>query len=183
VAYTKLGEKAGILDQSKEKTWIGNTSDYWYKIRISGGLTGWTFGTNLKIFSDVESDDINSFLKKLWKSERGKLLEKLMGRWWSVDRYDNFTNQCVEIYNDGKYKSYCANCAPIEGDYEIRYKTYEIVFSKGTSFGDRVKYIMRGDVYILKKTGQDELKFKRIKRKFDDTDTEDNPAGKDAKPD
>jgi hypothetical protein len=183
VAYTDIGEKVDITGQSAEKTWIGNTSDYWYKIKISGGLTGWTYGSNLKIFLKNDTGEMKDFLKDLWKKERNRLLEKLTGRWWSVDKYNTFTNQCVEIYDDGKYKAYCTNCPPIEGEYSIKYKKNEIIFSNGTAFGDRVNYLMRGDAYILSKTGDEELKFKRIKRKFDDTDAEEKPADKDAKPD
>ncbi len=183
VAYTVIGEKVGILDQSSEKTWIGNTSDYWYKIKISGGLTGWTFGTNLKIFSEKDTGEINDFLKDLWKQERRRVLGKLTGRWWSVDKYDNFTNQCVEIYDNGDYKAYTTGGTPVEGEYSIKYRKNEMVFSKGTPFGDRLNYIARGDAYVLRKAGDDTLKFKRIKRKFDDSDAEEKPEEKDAKQD
>lgn len=172
ITYARLGDRVKVIDQSKEKSWIGNTENYWYKVKISGGLVGWTYGNNIKIFTESEEDEINSFLRRFWKRQRAKLREKLKGRWWSVDKYDHFTNQCLELYSDGTYKAYCVDCAPIEGDYDINFIDYELIFSKGTSFGNRLNYKLRGASYILKKEGKEELKFRRVRRKIENVDSE-----------
>ncbi len=154
VSHIRHGEEVKVLTRSREKSWIGNTSDYWYRILHKGKIVGWTYGANIKVFSGEDKDDIDDFLTGFWKREKWKMRKKLAGRWWSIDKYDNFTNQCLELYKEGTYKSYCVNCTPIEGDYKINFNDYEIIFLKGTYIGDRVNYKLRGDSFILKKPGK-----------------------------
>jgi len=172
IDYIRLGEVVELLGQSKEKSWIGDTNDYWYKIKLKGGPVGWTYGTNIKVFAGKDRDDIDDFLVTFWEQEKKKLQKTLSGRWWSVDQWDHYTNHCIELYNNGKYKAFCVNCTPIEGEYKINFDDYEIILLKGSYIGDRVNYMTRDTVYILKKPEPNEIKFKRVRKKIEDVQAE-----------
>ncbi len=173
ITYIKQGEMLNVLDESKEKSWIGGTNDYWYKISLSGGLVGWTYGTNIKIFSGNDRDEAQEFLSDFWESLKRKFRKKISGRWWSIDKYGNYTNHCLEIYKNGTYKSYCIDCNPIEGDYSFNFRDYEIIFENDASFGNKVNYKLREKRYILTKaSGKGEVRFKRVRRKIENPNTE-----------
>lgn len=167
ITYLKLGETVDVLAQSKNRSWIGDTNNYWYKIKSKSGFSGWTYGTNIKVFAGDDKDDIGDFKIGFWNGEKWKMRKKLAGRWWSVDRFDNFTDQCIELGRNGTYKSYCLDCTPIEGDYKIDFDEFEIIFLRGTYVGDRLKCIIRGGKYFLKKEGKTVYKFKKVKKRIE----------------
>ncbi len=163
VTLLKKGEKVEILDQSKEKSWIGKSCDYWYKVNLKKGLSGWIFGGNLKIFTGSQSSTIDNYLSNLREDEEKALKENLAGKWWSVDKHGDFTNHCVEIYTDGKYKSFARGGKEIEGEYTINFSDNEIVFLKNTSIGQNLKFVQRGNLYHLEADdGNREWRFRKI---------------------
>ena len=44
LAFLEEGEEVEVLDRSGIKVKIGDMEDYWYKIKRSGGQTGWSYG-------------------------------------------------------------------------------------------------------------------------------------------
>jgi hypothetical protein len=80
-----------------------------------------------------------------------------------VDRRGEFTNHCVEIFEDGKYKSFARGGKEIEGEYTINFKDTEIVFLNKTSFGQNLRYVRRGNIFTLEaEMGAREWRFKKI---------------------
>lgn len=163
VALLKKGDRVEITDQSKVKGWIGNTSNYWYKIRQGKGITGWIFGSNLKLFSEKESSSIENYLSNLREEEEKELKKNLAGRWWSINRNGDYTSHSIEIFENGQYKSQSKGGKEISGDYNFNFKEKEIIFLNNTSFGFNLKYVSRGNIFYLEAaTDKQEMRFKKI---------------------
>ncbi|MDY6932928.1 MAG: SH3 domain-containing protein [Spirochaetota bacterium] len=161
-----LGDIVEIVEASKEKSWIGKSEDYWYKVRLFNGIVGWTYGKNIRIFSGNSDKIIDEFLLSFWEKESKKLKSELAGTWWSINSQGDFTEHCLEIYRNGEYISYRKGDEKIAGDYNFSFKDNEIIFLNGTSFGYNLNYLQRGKEYYLKKIlRRGELKFRRISRR------------------
>lgn len=164
IAQLKKGEVGEILEKSSEKKPVAGTIDFWYKIRLNNGITGWVYGSNINILKDSNRNNVESYLSQFWEKETKELSEALNGRWWSVNRFNDFTNHVLEIYKDGKYKSYIkGSTKKIEGDYNFDFNKNQIIFLNGTTFEGDLNYIRRGDEYTLSREDEkDEIKFKKI---------------------
>ncbi len=164
VAQLKKGEVGELLERSSEKKPVGGTTDYWYKIRFNNGISGWVFGSNINILNNSNRNNVESYLSQFWEKETKELSEALHGRWWSVNRFNDFTSHVLEIYKDGKYKSYIkGSTKKIEGDYNFDFNKNQIIFLNGTTFEKDLNYIRRGEEYTLSKEDEkDEMKFKKI---------------------
>jgi len=160
----KKGEVGEVLEKSSEKKPVAGTVDYWYKIRLNNGITGWVYGSNINILKDSNRDNVESYLSQFWEKETKELSEALHGRWWSVNRFNDFTSHVLEIYKDGKYKSYIkGSTKKIEGDYNFDFNKNQIIFLNNTTFEGDLNYIRRGDEYTLSREDEkDEIKFKKI---------------------
>ncbi len=166
----KKGDTVKILARSGEKTWIGNSSEYWYKVRIKNGITGWLFGKNLRLISETNSEDVSAYVEDFFKEETGQMLKKITGKWWSVNRFGDFTYHGLEIFPDGKYKSYYKSANPRvrEGEIKIDFNNNKLLFDKGTTFGKEIDFLRRGHAYIFKKELKvGELTFKKISTKVE----------------
>lgn len=164
VAQLKKGEVGEVLERSSEKKPVAGTLDYWYRIKLSNGISGWIYGSNISILKDSNRNNVESFLSQFWEKETKELSEALHGKWWSVNRFNDFTNHCLEIYKDGKYKSYLKGSpTKIEGDYNFDFNKNQIIFLNGTTFEGDLGYTRRGDAYTLSRENEkDEIKFKKI---------------------
>jgi hypothetical protein len=164
VAQLKKGEVGEVLEKSSEKKPVGGAVDYWYKIRLSNGISGWVFGSNINILKDSNRNNVESYLSQFWEKETKELSEALNGRWWSVNRFNDFTSHVLEIYKDGKYKSYIkGSTKKIEGDYNFDFNKNQIIFLNGTTFEGDLNYFRRGEEYTLSREAEkDEIKFKKI---------------------
>ncbi len=164
VDQMKKGDIVEILDRSKEVKYIGNTKNYWYKIKLKNGIIGWTYGEHLKVLDGSNRSDIDKYLEKFWEKETETLRTALHGKWWSVNRFGDFTSHSLEIYRDGKYKSYLKQSQKkIKGDYTFNFNDNSIVFSEGTSFKDNLRFFKRGSLYVLaKESEKGEIMFKKI---------------------
>ncbi len=164
IAQLKKGEVGEVLEKSSEKKPVGGTVDFWYKIRLSNGISGWVYGSNINILKDSNRDNVESYLSQFWEKETKELSEALHGRWWSVNRFNDFTSHVLEIYKDGKYKSYIkGSTKKFEGDYNFDFNNNKIIFLNGTTFEVDLNYIRRGDEYTLSREDEkDEIKFKKI---------------------
>jgi hypothetical protein len=159
----KKGEAIEIIDKSKNKTWVGKTSNFWYKVKQERGIAGWVYGDNIRIFSKDENDNIDNYVSEFWEAETVKLRLELAGKWWSINKLDDFTNHGLEINEDGTYKSYQKGGKPIIGEYNFNFNDNEIIFLNGTSFKSNLNYIMRGPTYFLEyKTEKIEMRFKKL---------------------
>ena len=163
------GAVVDILACSKKKSWIAQKEDFWYRIKTSEGMTGWIFGQNLKILSGQKlitkrkgQKIISSLEKKI--EERRK---DLAGKWWSINNKGEFTQHCLEISPQGKYRSYLKDKQEEEcfkGNYNFNFNNSQIIFLAGASFGNELSFSARGQVYILYKDSKKKpLRFKRIK--------------------
>jgi len=164
VLQLKKGDVVEIIEKSKEQSWIGKTSNFWYLVKSANGISGWLYGDNIKIITSATEDSMNDFLTDFWEEESSKLKKELSGKWWSVNRFDDFTDHCLEIFDDGKYKSFLKGAEKgIEGDYSFDFQKNEIVFMKGTTFNSNLNFMRRGQSIILEKELKDrEFKFKKI---------------------
>jgi hypothetical protein len=162
IGYINKGEIAFIINKSKEKMRLLNEEEYWYYVRFSGGLIGWIYGNNLKIFPADKMREIERYLSGLWVAEHEKLRKKITGTWESVET-EGSSNQSIEIFEDGNYKSYRADSNTIEGGYSINFKEREIIFNKGTYFGNKITFFPLSNGNFLKKSANDAgIKFKKI---------------------
>jgi SH3 domain-containing protein len=160
----KKGTTIEIKGKSSSKTWIGKSKDYWYKVKLHNNLTGWIFGKNLRIISS-EKDDLTDYVNNFWEKETLEMKKDIAGKWWSQNSFGDFTRHAIEFAEDGRYKSYmkAANPKIYEGIYNFDFEKNEILFLKGASFGKKLEFIKRGQIYILRKELKvGELIFKKI---------------------
>lgn len=165
VALLKKGEVAEIIERSAEEKNVGNSRSYWYKVRMSNGITGWIYGANITILDDASRGNVESYLSQFWEKETEELSTAMNGKWWSVNRFNDFTNHCLEIYKDGRYKSYIKGATKkLEGQYNFDFNKSQILFLGETSFtGGALNFVKRGDTYTLfNDSEKDEIKFKLI---------------------
>ncbi len=169
IAQMKKGDSVQIIDKSKTKRAIGKYINYWYKVKSKEGFVGWIYGNNLKIISSRNKSSMKRYIKKFWEKESEKLKKALTGKWWSINKFNDFTNHCLELYLDGKYRSYWKGYehGAIKGTYSFDFEKNEIKFDKNTTFKNTVHFIRMGQEYILRKELKDkEMKFKKIKREL-----------------
>ena len=164
VAVMSVGDFVEILDVSKEKAAVAGKLNYWYKVRLRSGITGWVYGTNLKVFTEGQDSSVESFAKELRAEESAKTMKDIKGKWWSVTDNESFTDNILSLQDDGKYISAVKGSESfIEGDYTVDTITSTITFSKGSTVGDKINYIIRGDMYILEAVTENKrTKFKKI---------------------
>lgn len=174
ISLLKKGDKLEIIDQSKGKSTIGKNRDYWYKVRQRRGLSGWIYGGNLKLFSVGTGYTMDSYVSSLKEKGADELRKNLAGKWWSVDSRGDFTSHCIEIFEDGKYKSYYKGGNEIEGEYDFNFRDDEIIFQNKTSFGrTSISYIARGNIYYLELRGEGlQMRFKKISEDMEDPSKE-----------
>lgn len=165
VSDLNKGTSVQVMEKSKEKSWVGKSNDYWYKVVTKDGISGWVFGQNISIHSSKSKDSMNKILTEFMKGERAQVKQYLIGKWWSTNEFGDFTDHCIEFYDSDKYKSYLKGEEerPIVGMYKLDFNKNEIVFSKGTSFKTNLDLAKRGNDYIIKKSLKDfELRFTKI---------------------
>ncbi len=153
-----------ILERSSEERIIGGHKDYWYKIKLANRLTGWTFGRHLKVLDASGKETLESYLGKFWEEETEELSNDLHGKWWSINRYGDFTNHALEIFKDGRYRSYFKGGGKvIEGVYNFDFNKNMVIFLSGTTFDSDLNYIRKGNSNSLQRIeGKEEIRFKKI---------------------
>jgi hypothetical protein len=158
------GQIVEVLDRSSEKKTIAGNTDYWYKIKLENRITGWTFGKHLKVLDSAGKEAVDSYLGKFWEKETEELSNELHGKWWSVNRYGDFTSHALEIHKDGQYRSYFKGGGkPIEGVYNFDFNKNMVIFLSGTTFKSDLRYTRKGNIYSLSiETDKDEIRFKKI---------------------
>jgi hypothetical protein len=165
VSELNKGVSVIVLQQSAEKSWVGKTSDYWYRVRTKDGMTGWVFGQNVSIHSSKSGESMDSVVSDFMQVETARVKQYLNGKWWSANEFGDFTDHCLELYESGAYKSYLKGNenSPIVGTYKLDFNKNEIVFSRGTSFKSNLDLARRGNDYTLKKDRKDfQLYFTKI---------------------
>lgn len=160
------GAKIKIIEKSGEKSYIAKKSEFWYKIYTKSGIQGWTFGTNLRQFSNNDYDAINSFSNKLKNEEIQKVFKELKGKWWSINNWGHFTNFSISIFKNGDYISLKkGNSNEIKGSVIIDPDKSGIKFNSKTHVGSDFTYFsMGGELFIECKKKKYSIKFKRISR-------------------
>ena len=162
VGFRSKGEIAFVLSESREKIKVGKDEECRYYVRFSGGYTGWIYGSNLKIFPANRMIEIEKYLSKMWAIEYEKIRKKITGIWESVEK-EGVSKQSLELFEDGKYKSFRDESKVIEGGYTINFKSREIVFKNGTFFGNKITFFQLSDGNFLKKSADDNgIKFIKI---------------------
>lgn len=163
VTTVNKGTIVTIIDVSKEKQWVGGQMDHWYKVKLENSIKGWIFGSSLALQIDASDAAIERYVNSLWKKEAETVRKDIAGKWWSVNKSGDFTEHALELYPDGNYKSYRKGTKGIEGSYSLNFRTGEVVFLDGTSFGKNLYFIKRGNSYQLVESLQDaKLQFKKI---------------------
>lgn len=159
------GESVEVLEKSREKNYVGKSSDYWYKIKSKSGISGWVFGQNIALHTSSSKDAMNKIVSDFMESESAQIKKYLAGKWWSTNEFGDFTDHCLEIYDNNKYRSYMKEqeSQAIVGMYKLDFNKNEIVFSNGTSFKSNLDLVKRGSDYVIKKAKVDfELRFTKI---------------------
>jgi hypothetical protein len=164
IAVLPMGENVEVIDRSREESKVAGTQDFWYKIRLRDGISGWIYGQNIKVFKEGSDRSIESYAKKLRANEDEKVRKELSGKWWSVTGEDNFTDHILSIRDNGTYASLRrGSLKPLEGDYTIDSAQGIITFSAGASFGNTANFIVRGEFYIIETvTDGRTIKFKKL---------------------
>lgn len=164
ITQMNKGQVVEIIDKSAEEKTIAGNTDYWYKIKLENRIAGWAFGKHIKILDAPGDEAINSYLGKFWEKESAELSEELHGKWWSINRYGDFTSHALEIFKDGNYRSYYKGGGePIEGVYNFDFNKNMVVFLSGTTFKNDLHYSKKGNSYSLGiETEKDEIRFKKI---------------------
>ncbi len=163
------GELVKIIKKSGKKGYIAGSKDWWYQIKLKNGISGWMYGKNLKIFSAKNNKEIEKQIKGFWKDEETKISSKLIGRWWSINRFGDYTSHGLDLLEDNKYKSYRKGKEDKakEGDFSIDLADDKITFKGETTFAKEMKILKRGrSYYLVYKSGSKEKKFKRILEDF-----------------
>ncbi len=183
VAELPKGTAVILLERSFEKQGVGSSVDYWYKVRVQNGITGWVYGKNIKIVHTKNTETVKNLIAEFKEEEEEEIKKNLMGKWWSINLFGEFTDHCLEFNEDGKYKSYQkGNDKIIESEYTINFNKNEIVFLQGTSFGKNLDLVIRGNSYTLKKNVNDgEIRFKKIVENRSEIKEEDAPDTKKGK--
>lgn len=170
-----------VLDRSSMKYAVGNMKEFWYKVKNKDGLSGWVYGSNLKIFDKKGESTIEKYVSNFWEKESEKIKKIITGRWWSIDLQGDFTNHGLEISEDGNYRSYLKGGREIKGEYNINYSDNEIVFLKGTTFQSNLHIVRRGTFIYLEKKGDDsEIKFQKTSGSTDEPNVQDGSSLQDA---
>lgn len=163
VSLLNKGAVVTIIDVSKEKQWVGGKIDHWYKIKLHNNIKGWIFGTSLALQKDASDAAFERYVNDLWKKEADAVRREIAGKWWSINKSGDFTDHALELYPDGIYKSYRKNTEGYEGNYSLNFKTNEVVFLDGTSFGYNLHFVKRGTSYQLLNNNPDsKIQFKKI---------------------
>jgi hypothetical protein len=165
VMYLNKGESVEVMERSKDKNWVGKIHDSWYRIRTRDGNTGWVFGENIVIHTSENRVKIDKLASDFMAEEATQIKKYLAGKWWSVNKFGDFTNHCLEIYESNKYRSYMKGREnqAIAGTYRIDFNKNEIIFDQGTSFKSNLDLVKRGNQYeITKKRADREVRFAKI---------------------
>jgi hypothetical protein len=172
------GDKVDVLERSAEKSWIGNTEDYWYRIRTSEDFRGWVYGRTIKILTGDDTAEVEKSINKFWAREFQQLKEDLTGKWWSINKFGDFTRHGLELYPDGTYRSYYkgGKKGAIEGKYNIDFNNNDIVFLKGATFGKTIRFVKAGTGYYLMREMENyELRMKKIQKELDEDENKQVP--------
>lgn len=164
ITQLNKGQVVKILDKSAEEKTLAGHNDYWYKIKLENRITGWVFGKHIKILDASGQDAINSYLGKFWEKETEEISKELHGKWWSINKYGDFTNHALEISKNGNYRSYYkGGSKPIEGVYNFDFNQNMVIFLSGTTFKNDLHYSKKGNTYSLGfESGKDTILFKKI---------------------
>ncbi len=165
ISFLNKGDIVEILERSKEKTWMGKESDYWYRVKTKEGVAGWIFGRAIGIQTSRDKAVMDKIVSDFMEVEAGQIKKDLAGKWWSINEFGDFTDHCLEIYESNKYRSYIKEQeeSAIAGTYKLDFNKNEIQFSDGTSFKSNLDLVKRGNVYVIKKSVNDrELRFSKI---------------------
>ena len=165
ISMLNKGETVKVVERSKTKSWIGKSHNYWYKVIRRDTIPGWVYGEHIKLVKSSSQSSVNNYIADYWDKEAEKLKKEISGKWWSVTVSGEFTDHCLEIESNGKYRSYKKGQRDnaVNGDYNFDFNRNEIVFLQGTSFNKNLNFIKRGNTYFFKTPGTKEyIKFKKI---------------------
>lgn len=169
VTYAMKGDSVKVVGQSEDKSTIAKINAYWYKVKTANGVEGWTFGSNLKIVEEGDEFSIEEYKKQVAADKLERTVKKLKGKWWSVTKSGNFTSHMLMLYEDGRYKS-TRYGKKFEGEYTIDFDTNRLVFTEGSTVGEDVTMVERGQEIFLEKEGEKyNYRFKKIASETDES--------------
>lgn len=167
IDYLNKGDNVEIIGHSAEQSKIGGVREYWYKIALPSGITGWTFGSNIKILKEGDDFSIEDYRQQVTAQKLERTIKQLKGKWWSVTQSGNFTSHMLMLYPDGTYKSSRGSFRK-EGSFTLDMDKKELSFSEGTSFGDKLNFFTRGQELVLEIETEDQTyRFKKIASETD----------------
>ncbi len=105
-------------------------------MKLKQGVTGWLYGKNIRIVTASSREKLDEMVSEFREQESGEIEKEISGKWWSINRFGDFSTHCLELYPDGKYKSYAKGQEdkPLEGTWSLDVVRNEISFKGETSF-------------------------------------------------
>jgi hypothetical protein len=166
------GENVRIISRSAERSKIGGVTEYWYFVQLPSGITGWTFGSNLKVLREGDEFSIEDYRKQVNQEKVARTMKQLKGKWWSVTASGSFTSHMLMLYPDYTYKSTRGGLKK-EGLFSLDMEKKLITFSEGTSFNDTLGFYERGQELVLEiETDEQTYRFKKIAAETDKEEEE-----------
>lgn len=170
IGQLNRNSKVKIIARSNEKSRIGKSKKYWFKIELKEGIYGWTFGSNVKIFSKNDSSSIKKLEKELLESDKRKIIAALKGKWWSINRRGEFTNHSLSFWKNKNYLSSKKNGNKIEGSFEIDANDSKIILSNSSTVGKKINFFERGrEIGIQYSSEKYTIAFKKISSNPEET--------------
>lgn len=164
IAELSKGEKVEILGVSKEKASIARMKDFWYHVKSENGLTGWIFGSNIKIFEAGNSSLAEAAEEEIKESELDEITKKMIGKWWSVNTKEEFTSIWISLFKDGKYETQSKTQTKLyKGMYTLNLAKGTISLDNDSPLGKELKFSQRGLNYFIEYADENKnVRFKQI---------------------
>ncbi len=169
----KKGEEIKIIGKDKEKSIIGSTNDYWYKVLTKNGISGYSYGHNLHIYEKgVGSSSIND-------ADESKDLENILDKkFYPKNVFDTisegFVNLSIINKNnyfliDSKTKTIKLNSDDISGIYTYT-KIESYGFNKYRFLETPIKITVRKKTEIVISNSQSKTGYGEIFYTIEDYD-------------
>lgn len=130
----RKGYNVEVLERSGARMKIGQTEDYWYKIRTAAGVEGWAYGAYLDLSSDQTAPDLQQFMDNPYEDMQAPLPPDSMASlgllYSKMGHPQNVQEEIAETRNAGpdekgdKWVSFTYDDVWLRYYYSIRRKVY-----------------------------------------------------------
>ena len=144
IAFLDRGTELELVGRSREPVRIGSHTEYWFKVRLADGMSGWVYGSNLSVGSAAEEEGPTAD-----DEFREEFSRAIVGKWWE-GRPDGSTGWVrLNFWPDGVYKYGLEVGEMQEGRYTIDFEKRTIALDNGSPIGDTIEIRELGSEYRL----------------------------------